>query len=504
MMTQSVMTQAANLFGNTAVSVSSKGKQTGSGFNLMIDSNLKAPQSTTSNDGTISARKTPVPNTGPSSASKSNDADNTDRSEAVTADTEPSKAQAVTEDTNTSKLTKSTVKDSAKVLDQSDKTKTATKSDPIVDEQLLAGILGMLQTAQQTVMKTLNLSQEEFNQLLTDQGMSLTDLLEPEKLQQLILASNGETDISAVLTDESLAAMMKDLISAVDEIKVDANLGLTKEQIDTVLVQVEKASQANSQTDAGVQTPQAGALNSTDEVLTKQPEAANSVNRTKEETATVNTETEQDNQVGTAKLEDTKENNNGTQKDTGRDEKKEFKASDQFQTFVDNLVKSSQGTQVDFSGNMVQVTELRDIANQIIERIKVSITTDQTSMELQLNPENLGKINLTVQSKNGVMTAQFVVQNEISKAAIEGQLHTLRETLNTQGIKVEAIEVTVASYAFDQNSQDNAQNQAETEKNNTGKQITMDEALSMTDTLEDASDVQDVMGVRGSQIDYSA
>jgi flagellar hook-length control protein FliK len=125
-------------------------------------------------------------------------------------------------------------------------------------------------------------------------------------------------------------------------------------------------------------------------------------------------------------------------------------------------------------------------------------------MELQLNPENLGKVNLSIQSKNGVLTAQFVVQNEISKEAIESQMHILRESLNEQGIKVEAIEVTVSNYTFDQTNQENGQNQASSQKNNSGKTITLEEALNMVDNPEEVIDTDDVTDIIGSQVDYTA
>jgi flagellar hook-length control protein FliK len=124
-------------------------------------------------------------------------------------------------------------------------------------------------------------------------------------------------------------------------------------------------------------------------------------------------------------------------------------------------------------------------------------------MELQLNPENLGKVNLSVQSKNGVMTAQFVVQNETSKEAIESQLHTLRETLNQQGIKVEAIEVTVSTYAFEQN-QESSNNQSEAPKEHSGRQISLEEAFNMSEVSEEENLAEDITGIRGSQIDYTA
>ena len=74
-------------------------------------------------------------------------------------------------------------------------------------------------------------------------------------------------------------------------------------------------------------------------------------------------------------------------------------------------------------------------------------------MELQLNPEHLGRVHLTITEKEGMMTAQFAAETHAAKEAIESQLMQLRETLQEQGLKVESIEVTVADFSFNQNSQ---------------------------------------------------
>lgn len=168
------------------------------------------------------------------------------------------------------------------------------------------------------------------------------------------------------------------------------------------------------------------------------------------------------------------------------------------------MVEVTQRTQMDGAGNTVQVTELREIANQIIEQIKVVVSQDHTSMELQLNPENLGKVNLSIQSKDGMMTAQFVVENELTKEAIESQMFTLKNTLEQQGIKVENIEVTVANYSFEQSGQADTQKDHGQQGNTTSRKLTLEEAMQMNDLPQEDIDKVDITGIRGSQIDYTA
>lgn len=70
-------------------------------------------------------------------------------------------------------------------------------------------------------------------------------------------------------------------------------------------------------------------------------------------------------------------------------------------------------------------------------------------MEMQLNPENLGKVYVNISSKEGVIHAQLAASNEAVRAALETQVADLRQNLNQAGVKVDAVEVTVASHEFE-------------------------------------------------------
>ena len=112
----------------------------------------------------------------------------------------------------------------------------------------------------------------------------------------------------------------------------------------------------------------------------------------------------------------------------------------------------------------------RDIVYQLTEAVKVEISPENTRLEMSLNPESLGKVNLNITSKDGVMTAQITTQNEISKEALESQLQILKENIEAQGVRVEAIEVTVAAYTFADSK--NAESDGYQEANEGGKHRT--------------------------------
>ena len=118
--------------------------------------------------------------------------------------------------------------------------------------------------------------------------------------------------------------------------------------------------------------------------------------------------------------------------------------------FIQNMDQAAVNVEQTQSArpDTVRMQQMVDIVNQVVEKIKVSLGTESTSMEMQLNPEHLGKVLLNVSSKNGMMTAVFSVQSEEAKAALESQMFTLRENLELRELKVDAVEVNVSDFDF--------------------------------------------------------
>lgn len=144
------------------------------------------------------------------------------------------------------------------------------------------------------------------------------------------------------------------------------------------------------------------------------------------------------------------------------------------------------------------------IIKQITDDIRLYAKPDTTSLEIQLEPESLGKVGLTVTTKSGVVTAQLVVQNEVAKEAIESQMTTLKESLNGQDIKVEAIEVTIASKEFEQNL-DRGKDSSEQDKNKRRKHISADELAEINGLPMDEEVVmENVLKDMGTTVNYSA
>ncbi len=485
-MTQSVKFMSGNTFSTDVRSVNTKEKVSGNSFDLLMNQSLKSRGS---------------------EQGSATDAVNKKYFKKETTEVKKATEEISVADENQKvdeSMTQVEVKE-AQDSSQYDKT-AATKDETIetqpetevkeVDNQLEEQALGMLQAVFDAVMKSLNLTEENLNQLLQEQGMTTTDLLTMDGLQKIVLAANGQTSLLAFATDEGLTAQLQELLQKVEELKTDANVSLTKEQLDALLLKSkleEQSQQANAEE----------TVDSYDQVKVNHQV----VNKSEENDAvSVKTESVDDSNTQTSSqaVQSNVAQKAGlaSQHDGTNQEQKDSKSTNHFQNFVDQMVQVTKELNTEMDGTITQITQLRDIANQIVDRIRITMTTDQTSMEMQLNPENLGKVNLSVQSKNGVMTAHFVVQNEISKEAIESQMHILRESLQNQGVKVEAIEVTVSNQAFEQMNQNNSQNEAASDENSSGKKITLEEALSMNETFDEISELQ--AELLGSQVNYTA
>ena len=151
-----------------------------------------------------------------------------------------------------------------------------------------------------------------------------------------------------------------------------------------------------------------------------------------------------------------------------------------------------------------------DIIEQLAEKIKVCISEGTSSMEMQLNPENLGMVYLQVSSREGAINAQLTATNEAVKNALEVQMATLRENLEQAGVKVDAIEVTVASHEFERNlEQDQKREEQEGERAQKEAGHRRNLNLSSLDELsgmmsEEEALVAQIMRDNGNSVDMSA
>ncbi len=156
---------------------------------------------------------------------------------------------------------------------------------------------------------------------------------------------------------------------------------------------------------------------------------------------------------------------------------------------------------------MQRMQQMIDIVNQVSERIRSVVNANTTSVEVQLNPESLGKVFFSVVSKGGVMTANFQVQTEEAKNALESQIMILKDNLEAKNLKVESVEVHVSDFSFDQSNQ--AEKQAQEEAAKQGRRRFRYDA-GEADESEQVAEVsaeqvrRQVMRDSGGSIDFTA
>lgn len=375
------------------------------------------------------------------------------------------------------------------------------------------------------VADTLGISKEEVEQAMEMLGLTAVSLLDSTNLANLMLNLSGETDRMALVTNETLYADIQGILGMVQEelSSIQDTYGISMEQLNECVETLnEKEMQqlftAVQERENGAETIPAFDVRKeegTEEVV-KQPEKA-VITLTKggeEIQAVVETDAKTGATVITQEsnpLSGQNENSTETgQQGEGKEQQNEDTAKNS-NLVLQNPVQNQNQTAAVNSTEPVfaDMEQVQDIMNQIMDYMKVQIKPDTTSLEMQLHPENLGSLSIHIATKNGVLTAQFTAQNEAVKNVIESQLVTLQQNLNEQGVKVEAVEVNVATRQFDRNLNQgqgsNGRSSEEAKKKQTRRINLNDLDAFAEDELEEADRVTaDMMARNGNTVDYLA
>ncbi|MDR1209421.1 MAG: flagellar hook-length control protein FliK [Clostridiales bacterium] len=85
----------------------------------------------------------------------------------------------------------------------------------------------------------------------------------------------------------------------------------------------------------------------------------------------------------------------------------------------------------------------KDPVAQVIDRLKVEYRGDTREVRVTLRPESLGDVTMRITERNGVVTAQFVAENQRVKETLEAGFNSLREELSRQGVNIQSMSVSV-------------------------------------------------------------
>lgn len=318
----------------------------------------------------------------------------------------------------------------------------------------------------------LGVSDEQVEDAMSILGLQWMDLLNPASLSQLVTQLTGTEDACSLLMSEEFTNIMQNTDALVQNLS--ETLGISKDEWVALQNQLAELTADFNETvdmaDGGVQEM----AQQTDATITSQDTtvmaATVQMTHATEETQNVQPEEETEDAAPVIQVnasEDAQTENNVSENASGEmgepaaqsQKTKESSVNEHAQN-MEFQVRTEQQTVAPEEVNKVAsrtTIDVQDIMNQITEFAKVNLSPENSSIEMQLNPENLGKVYLHIAAtKEGNITAELAVSSEAVKTALEAQIADLRTSLNQQGIKVDAVEVTIASHEFERNLEQNA------------------------------------------------
>lgn len=319
-----------------------------------------------------------------------------------------------------------------------------------------------------TVTEFFNISPEELQVQLDKLGMNASDLADTSSLQQLFVSFECRNDVTMLLTDQDLLDSCNDLMNEITKILGD--FGVNGDMIASAVVNT-----FGDENNFKIDFLGKDGLKDEKLDLTEKKETVETADTTEAAIGDNGNEKKL-----TVEFKDGSESRNDTKSDSKKDGKTQTETVNFADKFINNMVEKFNQTVNELSGIETKAVDLRNIADQILNQIKINFTADVKSLEIQLTPEHLGKVNVQIQENNGVITAKFHTENQVSKEAIESNIIQFKETLREQGIKVDSVEVTVSDFSFNKDNDAEKGGYGQKEGRNK-KHFTLDEINEMVD-----------------------
>lgn len=379
---------------------------------------------------------------------------------------------------------------------KANKTKEILKADEISDSAVNGEAYNELsEDIKDVVTEELDISEEELSKAMAELGLTFADLLNPQNVAKLV-AHVENVEPAAIIIDGNLTGHLTEIVKAINDM-VQAMAEELQIPVEDVTKEFESYLADGENTEAEFVAEQPVTTVIKDEDTGKEITVTMEGNRvTDTTTETVNSMENVENQSQSMDKDNSADSNASSENNN---------SSDMFAgSLLNNLsdsIQNSAGIQSDFS--QIYNANATDIINQLIDSIRVNVTADTSMMELQLTPENLGKINLTVVAKDGQITASITAQNDLVKAVIESQLVQLKEALASQGLKVTDVEVTVANQGFNRSFDDNNGN-AKEQKSNAHKKFRGIDELSDVDNGFEETVMDRIIESEGSSVNFRA
>lgn len=382
---------------------------------------------------------------------------------------------------------------------------------------------------------------EEIEEAMEVLGLTIADFTKPAELRNLLMELTGTSDSIELLTNVELYDSVKEVTDFASNLftEVAKDFSLSTEQL-TEMINTESFEEALNEVDVSVKTNEAEAeveveaeaeaevvsevtvdkttdaalaFENSDKAKANETKPVESNNSNESEEVPIDTEKKAPDKI--EKPESFAQSN--LMNDEAMNERSENRKSFNFdssknQEFTFNQTQAVTNQTVNTVGDIVETvtsyttgTDTDNIMRQVTDYVKVHISEDVTKMEIELHPASLGTVNMQINSQNGQITAHLTVQNELVKSVLETQMIKLQETFDEQGTKVSAIEVTVAEYSL--NSQSDNNYSEERNGRNYGskkKGINLNEIGSLDELDEEEQLEAKVMEMNGSSVNYTA
>lgn len=378
---------------------------------------------------------------------------------------------------------------------------------------------------------------EEIEEAMEVLGLTIADLTKPAELRNLLMELTGTSDSIELLTNVELYDSVKEVTDFASNLftEVAKDFSLSTEQL-TEMINTESFEEALNEVDVSVKTNEAEveaeaeaevvsevtvdkttdaalAFENSDKANANETKPVESNNSNESEEVPIDTEKKAPDKI--EKPESFTQSS--LMNDEAMNERSENRKSFNFdssknQEFTFNQTQAVTNQTVNTVGDIVETVtsyttgaDTDNIMRQVTDYVKVHISEDVTKMEIELHPASLGTVNMQINSQNGQITAHLTVQNELVKSVLETQMIKLQETFDEQGTKVSAIEVTVAEYSL--NSQSDNNYSEERNGRNYGskkKGINLNEIGSLDELDEEEQLEAKVMEMNGSSVNYTA
>ncbi len=415
-------------------------------------------------------------------------------------------------------------------------------TDNTSDTGTVTAIEDAAEDVKQIVEEKLGISDEELDQIMETLGLTMTDLLDPKVMADIVAQVKEVTPVD-ILTDDTLSGIVTDLQSSVRETtsSLIQEMDMTPEEFKNTLTALKNEyevvsptpeTQENTEDFSAVLRDRGQKIQQSPEDTVRTPaEAVRTTEPEPDRTERISVEDKGSKEVSlnvTVKEGAQSSNTGGQNPDPSSDDilRSEGRAAHTearaettvnnnifFQNLnaaVENTLEAAALGETTTPGSTM--AEAMDIINQINSQIRAVVDSETQSLSMQLHPQSLGRLNVELVAKAGQLTAQFEAETASVKTALETHLVELKQSLEQRGIRVESVEVTVASHEFEQNlmggEQSGAASQQPGGRPGRTRNINLNdpeiEEGVPGDIPEEEKIARDMMAANGNSVDYMA